>query len=971
MELLSAPVALGVPFVHALADFSDRVAVVTREGSLTYRELAERVESTADTLGTTRRLVLVATANDVDSLVTYLAALRGGHPVLLTGSQVDELTAAYDPDVVQTATGLRERREGTAHDLHPDLALLLSTSGSTGSPKLVRLSAANVQANAESIASYLDIRDTDRAATTLPMHYCYGLSVINSNLSRGAALLLSDHSVVDKCFWESFRANGGTSLHGVPYTFDLLDRAGFADRDLSTLRYVTQAGGRLAPSQVRRYAGLASAGGWRFFVMYGQTEATARMAYLPPELAATRPEAIGVPIPGGSFEIRPDGELVYRGPNVMLGYARTPADLALGATLGALPTGDLARRAPDGLYEVIGRKSRFVKLFGLRVDLDEIEKFLSASGFHAATTGDDTTLILALTPGQDTTAAVDLVNARTGLPHHVIDLREYATLPRLATGKLDYAALQAPTHSSNATHTPGAGPCSAHQAATAPCPAHSTDATPCPAHPTNATPCPGAGSFAAHPPTATKRSARAAASPCGTNTTDSATCPAHSTAATPSPRHRSPHPHAPTPDHPHPPSCPHPTANQDQPSPHPDRLAKGRPPGVGRGLRAGGLSDCAESVREVCRRGLRGGRSSDSGDSVRGVYRRALNRVDIPDDATFVSLGGDSLTYVRASIDLERLLGHVPDGWHTMPVRDLEAAGVKRGRLRSLETNIALRALAITLIVATHIGLIQVWGGAHLLLVIAGWSFARFAIAPVDPTRMAGRIGRAAARIAVPSSLWLAWRSIEAENVVIPNVLLVNNFVQSGTIAYWYVEVLVQILVLMALLFAVPAIRRLAVTNGFALAAGALILALIARVPAEHIPTANGFSERDMSLHGVLWLFVLGWVVQRAATPSQRVAAVIMTLLVVPGYFDDPIRDAIVVGGLLLVLFVPQLQVPGPLVRLSGLLAGGSLYVYLTHYVVFLPLLPHLPAWAVLVITLAVGVAVWRLSCLIGKLRAR
>ncbi|WP_222718760.1 AMP-binding protein [Actinokineospora xionganensis] len=917
MELLSAPVALGVPFVRALADFGDRVAVVTREGSLTYRELAERVESTADTLGTTRRLVLVATANDVDSLVTYLAALRGGHPVLLTGSQVDELTAAYDPDVVHTATGLHERRTGTAHDLHPDLALLLSTSGSTGSPKLVRLSAANVQANAESIASYLDIRETDRAAMTLPMHYCYGLSVINSNLARGAALLLSDHSVVDKCFWETFRAHGGTSLHGVPYTFDLLDRAGFADRDLPSLRYVTQAGGRLAPAQVRRYAALGAAGGWRFFVMYGQTEATARMAYLPPDLAATRPEAIGVPIPGGSFEIRPDGELVYRGPNVMMGYARTPADLALGATLGALPTGDLARRAPDGLYEVIGRKSRFVKLFGLRVDLDEIEKTLVAAGFHAATTGDDATLIIALTHGQDIPAAVDVVRSRAGLPNHVIEVREYGTLPRLSTGKLDYAAIQTPTRHGDATHTLDPAARGAHLPATAPRPTHSPGEPPC--------------------------------------ATDGATCPAQSAALTPSPRHRGPHTPAPTPDHPHPSSCPHTTANQDHPSPRPDRLAKGRPPGVGRGLRDG--------------RSSRSKGSGESGGSVRGIYRRALNRVDIPDDATFVSLGGDSLTYVRASIDLERLLGHVPEGWHTMPVRDLEAASVKHGRLRSLETNIALRALAITLIVATHIGLTQVWGGAHLLLVIAGWSFARFAIAPVDPTRMAGRIARAAARIAVPSSLWLAWRSIEAENVVVPNVLLVNNFVQSGTIAYWYVEVLVQILVLMALLFAVPMVRRLAVTNSFALAAGMLILTLIARVPAEHVPTANGFSARDMSLHGVLWLFVLGWLVQRAATPSQRVAAVILTLLVVPGYFDDPIRDAIVVGGLLLVLFVPQLQVPGPLVRLSGLLAGGSLYVYLTHYVVFLPLLPLMPAWAVLVITLAVGVAVWRLSCLIGKLR--
>jgi acyl-coenzyme A synthetase/AMP-(fatty) acid ligase len=837
-----------VPFVHRLSDFGDRLAVITTNESLTYRELAERVETAAEILGTTRRLVLVATANDLDTLITYLAALHGGHPVLLTSTdQLDPLIAAYDPDVI----GLRELRIGTAHDLHPDLALLLSTSGSTGSPKLVRLSARNLQANAEAIGDYLDIRDTDRAATTLPMHYCYGLSVINSNLARGAALILSDHSVVDRCFWESFRAHGGTSLHGVPYTFDLLDRAGFADRDLPTLRYVTQAGGRLSPDQVRRYAGLADRDGWQLFVMYGQTEATARMAYLPPDLAARRPEAVGVPVPGGAFEIRPDGELVYRGPNVMLGYARTPADLALGATLDALPTGDLARRTPDGLYEVIGRKSRFVKLFGLRVDLDEIERILSAAGFQAAAAGDDSAVILAMVNGQNTAAAASLVARRTNLPMTVIHVREYPRLPRLTSGKLDYAAFR---------------------------------------------------SYPQAPP------------------------------------------------------------NQDHPTPPTDRLDQGRPPGEGWGLRGG-------------ERGLSGDRQARARpsevDTVRGIYRRALNISEVPDDATFVSLGGDSLTYVRASIDLERLLGHVPEDWHTIPVTELDRARPRTGPLRSLETNILLRAMAITLIVCTHIGLTQIWGGAHLLLVIAGWSFGRFALAPVDPDRIPGRIARAATRIAVPSVLYLSWRAFMSDDMTLANALLINNFVQAGSISYWYVEVLVQILAMLALMFTVPALRRRAVTHGFALAMGVLIIALIARVPAVHIPMPNGFSARDMSLHGAFWLFVLGWVAQRAATSSQRVATIIVALLLIPGYFDDPVRDGIVVGGLLLVLLVPRVLVPAPVVRIVGLLAGASLYIYLTHYVVFAPLLPLLPLWAVAVITLAVGIAAWRGVCLLGRLRAR
>ena len=201
----------------------------------------------------------------------------------------------------------------------------------------MRLSHGNLEANAAAIASYLALDADDRAAMTLPLHYCYGLSVLHSHLSCGAGVALTDRSVVDPCFWDLFRSQRCTSFAGVPHTFELLDRIGFDRLALPTLRYVTQAGGRLDPDTVRRYAGLGARDGWDLVVMYGQTEATARMAYLPPHLAATRPEAIGVPIPGGSFEIDPsdagdpdEGELVYRGPNVMLGYASSRRDLALG-----------------------------------------------------------------------------------------------------------------------------------------------------------------------------------------------------------------------------------------------------------------------------------------------------------------------------------------------------------------------------------------------------------------------------------------------------------------------------------------------------------------------------------------------------------------------------------------------------------------------------------------------------------------
>jgi len=303
-----------VPFAARLAAFGDRVALRTPERTITYAGLAELVARRAADLGTTRRLVLLAGANRVEPLVTYLAALSAGHPVILVpGDNPGNLAGvveAYDPDVVVDPDGgLTERRPGTAHDLHPELALLLSTSGSTGSPKLVRLSTDNVQANAESIAEYLAIRPSDVAATTLPMHYCYGLSVIHSHLLAGASLMLTSLSVVDGCFWEQFRAAGATTFAAVPYTFDLLDRVGFESMDLPSLRYVTQAGGRLAPDRVRRFAELGRRRGWDLFVMYGQTEATARMAYLPPDLALTSPGSIGIPVPGGSFHLEPLPEM--------------------------------------------------------------------------------------------------------------------------------------------------------------------------------------------------------------------------------------------------------------------------------------------------------------------------------------------------------------------------------------------------------------------------------------------------------------------------------------------------------------------------------------------------------------------------------------------------------------------------------------------------------------------------------------
>jgi len=437
------------PRVLDLAAHAPRTAVLADGETLTYADLARRVDDTAGLLGDTRRLVLVEGANRLDALVAHLAALTHGHVVLLSapGDPARRLAEAWDPDVVVRDGVVRERRDGTGHDLHPDLALLLSTSGSTGSPKLVRLSHDNLRSNASSIADYLGITPDDRAITSLPLHYCYGLSVVHSHLLAGASLTLTGLSVVDECFWQLAETSGATSFAAVPYTFELLERAGVDPARVPTLRQVTQAGGRLDPERVRAWSARGRRAGWDLVVMYGATEATARMAFLPPELADAHPASIGVPIPGGSLRIDPVpeaapdvGELVYSGPNVMLGYADSAPDLGRGRDLTELRTGDLAREV-DGLVEVVGRRGRHAKLFGLRVDLDHLERLVAPTHDDVRCVVVDGTLHAFHTRSRASAALRDALALASGLPTSAIRVTRLDVLPRTTSGKPDLSAL--------------------------------------------------------------------------------------------------------------------------------------------------------------------------------------------------------------------------------------------------------------------------------------------------------------------------------------------------------------------------------------------------------------------------------------------------------------------------------------------------------------------------------------------------
>jgi len=442
-------------FWERLAEFAAAPALVEADGGVvSYADLGRAAEAFAETLGPQRRLVFLEMPNRKEALAAYLGCLLKGHAVHpysdADREKLRKLIDIYRPNVIVDFSngGIQQHwQHREAVELHSDLRLLLSTSGSTGSAKLVKLSGVNLQSNADAIARYLELDPSERAITLLKPHYSYGLSVINSHLSCGASLLLTDRSVTEAPFWEAFRT-GATSFAGVPYTFETLARMNFRFKDFPSFRYATQAGGRLAPELVRDFARQARACGGRFYVMYGQTEASPRMAYLPPDKAEEHPECIGVAIPGGTLtlvdeagatieEFDRSGQIAYRGPNVMMGYAQTAADLASDATPGFLLTGDIACRSRDGLFYIVGRAARFVKLFGNRINLDDIEADLREKRLEAVCAGNDTGIVIAHR-GPIAANVVEPLAVKYGLPAFAIETVACDEIPVLSNGKPDY-----------------------------------------------------------------------------------------------------------------------------------------------------------------------------------------------------------------------------------------------------------------------------------------------------------------------------------------------------------------------------------------------------------------------------------------------------------------------------------------------------------------------------------------------------
>lgn len=406
--------------------------------------------------------------NTIRSVEVLLNFLRSDHVIVLLSSGIAEylkvqLENIYSPGYIYDISrngisGYKVSEYGEKinlhisinpvnYEIHHNLKYLLSTSGSTGSPKFVKLSEKNLLSNALSIVDYLPIQDDDVAPLNLPLFYSYGLSVFTSNSIAGGCILCMEKDILQKDFWNDFEYYSCTSLAGVPFNYEILNRIGFCSRNYPSLRYLTQAGGKLSDGLIRNFGLYAEQYGVKFYVMYGQTEAAARMAYLHPDDVLRKTGSVGNAIKGGSFSLDPDtNELLYEGPNVFGGYASCLEDLKTFDTNSLLRTGDIGRCDEEGYFYITGRLKRFIKLSGHRINLDEIEGFLKRELGNISVAchgvGDKFLYIVHSEPQVSEECITQLLSHRLHLHPRTIRVSYVDSIPLTANGKNDYRAIE-------------------------------------------------------------------------------------------------------------------------------------------------------------------------------------------------------------------------------------------------------------------------------------------------------------------------------------------------------------------------------------------------------------------------------------------------------------------------------------------------------------------------------------------------
>lgn len=454
----------------------DAVAVVDSNGeSLNYGDLISFSKEISQMLPQ-RSLLFLFTENNIGGVAWSIGLLNSRNVPLILNAHIEEelyhnlfdiyrppylcvpseVAIEFDYKIIGERYGYTLLCTGMEScSMYDRLSHLLPTSGSTGSPKLVRHKYDNIEAAALNISTFFKLSTADRPLLVLPLYYTMGLSVVFSHLYVGATILITNLSMTDKAFWNYIKEQHATSFTGVPYSFEILNLMRFFRMDLPDLTLLTQGGGKMSRQLNLKFAEYCRDNGKRWIATYGQSEGTARMAYLPPEYAISKCGSIGYAVPNAELSLidsegneivssNVEGEMCYRGKNVTLGYAYKREDLLLGDERnGYMRTGDIAYRDEDGCYFIVGRMGRFLKLFGMRIGLDECEQIIKAKyPIECACVGTDEKMTIYLTDENYIIPVKNELVSKTKVVASAFDIKIIDTIPKNEAGKILYRKLK-------------------------------------------------------------------------------------------------------------------------------------------------------------------------------------------------------------------------------------------------------------------------------------------------------------------------------------------------------------------------------------------------------------------------------------------------------------------------------------------------------------------------------------------------
>ena len=455
----------------SLNNFKDKPAIYIEQGKIkTYAQILKDIKNFTKSFNS-KKVIVIFSDNSYEFITCFIAAIKFNQVSILVNpniSKVDftNLYNRYFPEYVFCRNknnflnqynkvfnfmnfGLFKIKESRNYPINPELSCLLATSGTTGNPKYVKLSRENLLSNTKAISKSLKIKSSDKSITTMPPYYSYALSIINTHLMNGSKIIMNEYSLIDRNFWNLFYKLKPNNLNGVPYTYEILDKIKFEKMNLKHLRYITQAGGKLDEALRTKLIKICKKKGIKFFIMYGQAEASPRISIMPWELLKKFPNSVGIPLSGGKIIVekkmnsknKSEGDLIYKGKNVFWGYSNSYKDLSKKNEINnILRTGDIGFVDKKGFIYITGRKKRILKIFGIRISLDQLESELKKNNYDCLCKGNDKKLQIYIKKNDkfDFLKFNETIKNITNLMPKFFEVIQVNNFKRSETGKIKY-----------------------------------------------------------------------------------------------------------------------------------------------------------------------------------------------------------------------------------------------------------------------------------------------------------------------------------------------------------------------------------------------------------------------------------------------------------------------------------------------------------------------------------------------------